>query len=644
MSRLRTSRSGTKRRTRRPVAKVPRGLSPNRPRGSRAPIGNDSGVVLAGTVALADVDAGQLLLEQIAQGCTLAGLTLENLELLGRVAGARRQHGHGQAAIHGVDVGHFGLHLLAHRERRPDRHFAARDDGFDAVGDAHEGAVFRLSQDDDVLDDGTGLVTLQDQAPGIVVQLTHTEADLLLVVVDREDDRFDVVALLVDVGGVVDLDGPAEVRLVHHAVHAFFDADEDAVVGDRAHLAGDLVARLVRAREDRPRIGLELLHAQADALVGGVDLEHLAGDLLSHLQHLGRMLDLLGPAHLRDVNQTFHARLELYEGAVVGQAHHLAVHQLAHRIGVGRVEHFARVVDATPGHVRDVEQAVDAAEVDERAVLGEVLDRPAQNLTFLQVLQRLFLEAVALLLQEHAARKHDVAALLVELDDLELVSLTDQLVQVADGPQIHLRTGEEGFDAAANGDRKAALHALADGAFDDLVALTGARNLVPHLHLVGLLLGQGDQAFVALAALDEHVHLVAGLNVHLALGVDELVLAEDALGLAADVDDDEVAADANDDAGDDLSFTAELMLVRGGLGLLEELSERRVRRGRDLLGVGHERDFVLHARGEGGTRNALGIGSQSCLPSQEGASRGARGVAQLVSCVKSSSGGSGGSL
>ena len=35
---------------------------------------------------------------------------------------------------------------------------------------------------------------------------------------------------------------------------------------------------------------------------------------------------------------------------------------------------FARVADATPGEVRDVEETVDATEVDEGAVVGDVLD------------------------------------------------------------------------------------------------------------------------------------------------------------------------------------------------------------------------------------------------------------------------------
>ena len=43
------------------------------------------------------------------------------------------------------------------------------------------------------------------------------------------------------------------------------------------------------------------------------------------------------------------------------------------------------MVDALPAHVGDVQQAVDAAEVDERAVVGDVLDHAFEDLAFLQL-------------------------------------------------------------------------------------------------------------------------------------------------------------------------------------------------------------------------------------------------------------------
>src|SRR5207237_531777 len=156
----------------------------------------------------------------------------------------------------------------------------------------------------------------------------------------------------------------------------------------------------------------------------------------------------------------------------------------------------------TPGHVGDVEEAIDATEIDERAVLGDVLDDATNDLALFESLEGLGLLLVALLLEEHAARQDDVAALLVELDDLELVGLPDQLVQVADRSEVDLRTREERLDAALDGDREAALHALADGAFDELVAFARAGDLIPDLHLVRLLLGKRDKSVIILAALD----------------------------------------------------------------------------------------------------------------------------------------------
>ena len=77
------------------------------------------------------------------------------------------------------------------------------------------------------------------------------------------------------------------------------------------------------------------------------------------------------------------------------------------------------MVDAAPGDVGDVQQAVDAAEVDERAVVGDVLDHAVDDLAFLEVLDDLGALLGAALFQDRAARDDDVAAAPVHLEDLE---------------------------------------------------------------------------------------------------------------------------------------------------------------------------------------------------------------------------------
>src|SRR5690606_177532 len=76
-----------------------------------------------------------------------------------------------------------------------------------------------------------------------------------------------------------------------------------------------------------------------------------------------------------------------------------------------------RMIDAAPGHVGDVQQAVDAAEVDERAEVGDVLDRALDRVAFLESFQQAGAGFGAMLFDELAAADDDVAALFVDLED-----------------------------------------------------------------------------------------------------------------------------------------------------------------------------------------------------------------------------------
>ena len=49
------------------------------------------------------------------------------------------------------------------------------------------------------------------------------------------------------------------------------------------------------------------------------------------------------------------------------------------------LDHFGGVLDAFPSHVGDVQQSIDAAEIDERAVIGEVLDHALDGGALLEV-------------------------------------------------------------------------------------------------------------------------------------------------------------------------------------------------------------------------------------------------------------------
>ena len=142
---------------------------------------------------------------------------------------------------------------------------------------------------------------------------------------DGEDDGVDRVALLENVAGMVDLFAPGHLGDVNEAFDAGLDFDKGAEVGEARDGAGDRAGRLDMPWRCFPRFGLKLLEAERDLFGLGIDFENADLDLLA-------------------------------DG-----------------------EHVFGLVDAAPRDVADMEQAVDAAEVDECAVGMRVRTVPAST-------------------------------------------------------------------------------------------------------------------------------------------------------------------------------------------------------------------------------------------------------------------------
>jgi hypothetical protein len=119
--------------------------------------------------------------------------------------------------------------------------------------------------------------------PGVGLALLHAQADAALVLVDLEHHDLDFVAQAHDLGGRDVLVGPVHLGDVHQAFDAGFDLDERAVVGDVGDLAEQARAGRVAARHAVPRVVAQLLDAQADAVLLGVELQHLGLQFLADL-------------------------------------------------------------------------------------------------------------------------------------------------------------------------------------------------------------------------------------------------------------------------------------------------------------------------------------------------------------------------
>jgi hypothetical protein len=213
------------------------------------------------------------------------------------------------------------------------------------------------------------------------------------------------------------------------------------------------------------------------------------------------------------------------------------------------------MVDVAPGELRDVDQAVDAVEVDERAEVDDVGDLALDLDAGREPVEDLLTRLLALLLEHGAARQDDVVAAAVELDHLAQQRLVAVLLEILDAADVDQRRGQEA--AHAEVDDQAALDDLDDLALDRLAALGGGLDALPRLLEPGALLREDQAPLGVLLLEDERVDLLPDLDLVLRVhrpADRELGDRDDALRLVADVDQDLVLVDPHDGAGDDIAL------------------------------------------------------------------------------------------
>jgi hypothetical protein len=183
-----------------------------------------------------------------------------------------------------------------------------------------------------------------------------------------------------------------------------------------------------------------------------------------------------------------------------------------------------------------MEQAVDAAEIDEGAVVGDVLHHAVVDLAFLEVLDQLGARFGPGFLQHRAARNDDIAALAIHLEDLEGLGGAHEGRDVAHGADIDLAARQEGHGAREI-DGEAAFDAAEDMAGHALVVLVCLFQHGPGFLPACLLATQHRFAFAAFDAVDEDIDDIADLDFRVAVGAQELLHRDATLGLEADIDE-----------------------------------------------------------------------------------------------------------
>src|SRR5262245_47585661 len=105
------------------------------------------------------------------------------------------------------------------------------------------------------------------------------------------------------------------------------------------------------------------------------------------------------------------------------------------------------MIDATPAHVRYVQQAVDAAQVDERAEIGDVFDDALAKLADLELFEQFRLLLRPLGLDQAAAADDDVSPGFINLEDQALDFFADIFADVVRAADIDLAGRQEHVDA-----------------------------------------------------------------------------------------------------------------------------------------------------------------------------------------------------
>ena len=301
------------------------------------------------------------------------------------------------------------------------------------------------------------------------------------------------------------------------------------------------------------------------------------------------------PGHFRDVDEPLYARLQFHERAIIRQADDLAVHTRPLGVfggdvhpGVGGLllepqgyssgltvvlehehfqpvpngEHIGGMADPSPGNVGDVQQAVDAAQIQKRAVVGDIFHGAFQQLPLGEGRERGLPPLIPRFFQEGPAGNHHVAAAMIDFDDFKRESLTDQAVQVADGRQVDLRTGQKGFDPDIH--HHAAFDARDHFPLDFPLLLMRHFQLIPDFHLVGFFLGEEQIPFRVFTLLNVHLDAVTdGQRVQFVR--HKLVCRNDAFGFIPDVHDHPVFLNDHDPAFRDRAFFAilEAFFIQG---------------------------------------------------------------------------------
>ena len=152
------------------------------------------------------------------------------------------------------------------------------------------------------------------------------------------------------------------------------------------------------------------------------------------------------------------------------------------------------MLHAAPAQIRQVQKAVDSAQVHERAVFGHVFHVSVHHLAFAELLHQFAALGMKLFLEQRAAAHHHIAAAAVQLGDAHLHFRAGKIVQVLRRAQVKLRSRKERTYSDIH--NEAALDAVHDFTRNRFLGLERCLDLLPRLPAQHFQVGQDGEAIL----------------------------------------------------------------------------------------------------------------------------------------------------
>ncbi len=256
-----------------------------------------------------------------------------------------------------------------------------------------------------------------------------------------------------------------------------------------------------------------------------IDVEYCNFDFVANVDHFVGMIDPFDPRHLADVNKTFDARFEFHERTISHDIDNFALVLGALRVTLFDVvpwirfhlldtqrdffffaidiqnldvdflidrNHFRWMRNSLMRHVGDVQQAVDAAKVNKRTKVRDVLDSTFSDVSFFEFSKQDLTVVFTFTFDQRPTADNNVPSLFIDFKNFTLNDSTNVIANVARTPNVDLACRQKDVDVNVN--QQSTLDFSNDPASNNVAFLHVLDNAFPVQDVVGFLFAECDQS------------------------------------------------------------------------------------------------------------------------------------------------------